>query len=184
MKMNMIVGLGNPGVKYKNTKHNAGFEVLDLLAKKMNLTIDKKKKDNLISKGFVGDADCLLVKPQSFMNLSGEALLPLVSFFKIQPQQMIIVYDDFSLNKGQLRIRKEGSAGGHNGIKSLIKTIGTEFVRVRVGIGAPENDIVDYVLSKFGNDDLEIMELAYKKAAESLIDIVENGVEFAMNKYN
>lgn len=186
--MYIIVGLGNPGKKYENTRHNAGFEVIDTLADKYRIDVETKKFKALVGKGIIDGQHVVLAKPQTFMNLSGESVRELIDFYKIDvATELIIAYDDVSLEPGQLRIRKKGSAGGHNGMKSIISHAGgQEFLRIRVGVGEkPEGyDLADYVLGRFHGDDKITMINAYERAAEAAAKIVSCGADDAMNEYN
>lgn len=185
--MYIIAGLGNPGSKYDNTRHNAGFGSIDALADKYGITMDFVKHDAVCGKGVIDGNKVILAKPQTFMNLSGKSIRQLVNFYKIEQDELIIIYDDISLSPGQLRIRKKGSAGGHNGIKNIIEQLGTmEFTRIKVGVGAkPQGwDLADFVLGHFDDVEKKIMEDAYKSAADACVDIMNQGVDFAMNRYN
>lgn len=185
--MKLIVGLGNPGSKYEKTKHNVGFDVIDLLADSYNISVTKIKHKGLIGEGTIKGNKVLLLKPQTFMNLSGESVKEVMSFYKINVDDIIIVYDDTSLAVGSLRIRLKGSAGGHNGIKNIIAHLGTsDFARVKVGIGEKPNgwDLADYVLSKFSKDDEPLIISGKEKAVKAIEELLENGASSAMNKYN
>ena len=185
--MKVIVGLGNPGKKYDNTRHNIGFEALDYIADKEGISINTGKHKALIGTGYMGGEKVLLVKPQTFMNLSGESIREAVDYYKIDPEDIIVIYDDISLEPGQLRIRLKGSAGGHNGIKNIIAHLGTqEFPRIKVGVGAkpPKMDLADYVLSRFGAEEQKIMDEAFGEAAEAAVMMMTTGAERAMNHYN
>lgn len=185
--MYIIVGLGNPGEKYEHTRHNAGFEVIDRLADRMGVRVEEKKHCALCGKGILAGQKVVLVKPQTFMNLSGESVRAVVDFYKPEPDRIIIIYDDISLEPGQLRVRAKGSAGGHNGVKNIIACLGTqEFPRIRVGVGSkPEQmDLADYVLSRFSRDEWEQMEEAFREAAEAAETVISHGTEAAMNQYN
>ena len=164
--MYIIAGLGNPGGKYENTRHNVGFEVIDILADRMGICVDEKKHRALCGKGVLEGEKVVLVKPQTFMNLSGESVRSAADYYKVEADHIIVVFDDISLEPGQLRIRGKGSAGGHNGIKNIIAHLGTqEFPRVKVGIGEKPRgmDLADYVLSHFSKGEKEAMEEAYKE---------------------
>lgn len=187
-EMYVIVGLGNPTSKYVGTRHNAGFDAIDKIAGKMEISVDIKKHKSLIGKGMLGGEKVVLAKPQTFMNLSGEAVRELVDFYKIDSKsQLIVIYDDISLDVGRLRIRGKGSAGGHNGIKSVISHIGSDvFVRVKVGVGGKpaDMDLVDYVLGRFEKEDREKVDEALARAAEAAESIVAEGIDRASNKFN
>lgn len=186
--MYIIVGLGNPGRDYAHTRHNAGFDTIDVLADKYNIDVEARKFKALYGKGMIEGQKVILAKPQTFMNLSGESVRELTDFFKIdETSELIVIYDDISLNPGQLRIRPKGSAGGHNGIKSIISHLGTqEFLRVKVGVGEKPKgyDLADYVLSHFSKEDREIMEDAFVRAAQAVAALLRDGTEAAMNEFN
>ena len=186
--MFIIAGLGNPDEKYQGTRHNVGFDVVDRLAEKYQIAIDTKKHRALIGKGVIEGQKVLLVKPQTYMNLSGESIRSLVEYYKIDPEEeLLVIYDDISLEVGQLRIRRKGSAGGHNGIKNIIAHLGTqEFPRIKVGVGdkPPRMDLADYVLSRFSKEDREKMEQAFKDAAEAVEVMIAEGPDAAMNQFN
>ncbi len=184
----MIVGLGNPGQKYVRTRHNAGFMAIDLLAERSGVKIDKKQKNALIADALVGGERCLLVKPQTFMNLSGEAVVPLAQYYKIPYENIIVIFDDIEFNVGKLRIKRHGSHGGHNGIKNIIALSGSEaFPRVKIGVGKkpnPEYDLKDWVLGKIPLSLSDEFDNALSRAADAVEELVKNGVDSAMNKYN
>ena len=185
--MYIIVGLGNPGKQYEHTRHNVGFEVIDRLAEKHDILMTERKHRAFCGKGLIGGQKAMLVKPQTFMNLSGESVKSAVDFYQIGTDELIVVYDDVSLSPGQLRIRRSGSAGGHNGIKNIIAQLGTqEFPRVKVGVGEkPERmDLADYVLSHFSKGEWEMMEEAFKEAADAVEVMIADGVDAAMNRFN
>ena len=185
--MYIIAGLGNPGEKYDNTRHNAGFLTIDALASKYNIDVREKAHKALIGKGVIEGQKVILAKPQTYMNVSGESIRALVDYYKIAQEELIIIFDDISLEPGQLRIRKKGSAGGHNGIKSIIAHLGTqEFTRIKVGVGEkpPKMDLADYVLSRFGAEEQKIMDEAFGEAAEAAVMMMTTGAERAMNHYN
>ena len=185
--MYVIAGLGNPGSKYEKTRHNVGFQVIDRLASKYHIDMNTKKHKAICGTGVIEGVKVLLVKPQTFMNLSGESIREAVDYYKIAPEDIIVIYDDISLEPGQLRIRLKGSAGGHNGIKNIIAHLGTqEFPRIKVGVGAkpPKMDLADYVLSRFGAEEQKIMDEAFGEAAEAAVMMMTTGAERAMNHYN
>ena len=185
--MYIIAGLGNPTREYEKTRHNVGFEVIDVLADRLGTTVEEKKFKGCYGRGIIGGQKVLLLKPQTFMNLSGESVRAAADFYKVDPEHIIIVYDDISLDPGQLRIRLKGSAGGHNGIKNIIAYLGTqEFPRIKVGVGAkpPKMDLADYVLSRFGAEEQKIMDEAFGEAAEAAVMMMTTGAERAMNHYN
>lgn len=185
--MYIVAGLGNPTKEYEKTRHNAGFEVIDVLADMLFTTVEDKKFKGYYGKGTIGGEKVLLLKPQTYMNLSGESVRAAADFYKVDPEHIIIVYDDISLDVGQLRIRKKGSAGGHNGIKNIIAHLGTqEFPRVRVGVGGKPNkmDLADYVTSRFSKEDRGLMEDAFKEAAKAVEVLITEGADSAMNQFN
>ena len=186
--MFIIAGLGNPTLQYEGTRHNVGFDVIDMLADRYNISVDGRKGRALVGKGIIEGQKVLLVKPQTYMNLSGESLRELVNYYKIDEEhELLVIYDDISLDVGQLRIRKKGSAGGHNGIKNIIAHLGTqEFPRIKVGVGdkPPRMDLADYVLSRFSKEDREKMEQAFKDAAEAVEVMIAEGPDAAMNRFN
>lgn len=186
--MYIIAGLGNPTMQYEGTRHNAGFDVIDALADKYNISVDGRKNRAYIGKGIIEGQKVLLVKPQTYMNLSGESIGGLVDYFKIDEEQdLIVIYDDISLSPGQIRIRKKGSAGGHNGIKNIIAHLGTQvFPRIKVGVGEKPKkyDLADYVLSHFTKAEREEMEEGYQKAIQAVEKILAGEMETAMNEFN
>ncbi len=185
--MYLIVGLGNPGREYENTRHNAGFDALDALAEKLGTEVKEKKHRGLCGKGMIGMEKVILLKPQTYMNLSGESVRAAADFYKIDNEHMIVLYDDIDLDVGKLRVRAKGSAGGHNGIKNIIAHMGTqEFPRVRIGVGAKPDrmDLADHVLGCFPQVERPVMEDAFEEAAEAAIAIVEDGIDAAMNRFN
>lgn len=185
--MKLIVGLGNPTVKYEKTRHNVGFEVIDALADKYNITLDVIKHKGMYGKGKIDGQSVILLKPMTFMNLSGESVILVSKYYKIAPEDVIVIYDDINLDVGRLRIREKGSAGGHNGMKNIITHLGTEgFPRIRVGVGMkpPKMDLADYVLSHFSEDEQALMNQGYDKACEALKLLLLDDIPQAMNKYN
>ena len=186
--MLVIVGLGNPDDKYQGTRHNVGFDVIDLLAEKYNIAVDTKKHRAYIGKGIIGGQKVILAKPQTYMNLSGEAVRAMVDYYKIDPEtELLVIFDDISLAPGNIRIRKKGSAGGHNGIKSIITHLGTQnFQRIKVGVGEkPKNwDLADYVLGTFSKDDRKLVDEALERTAKAAALIVQGEIDEAMNLYN
>ena len=186
--MYIIAGLGNPTAKYEHTRHNVGFDVIDVLAEKYNIKVTEKKHRALCGTGVIGGEKVLLVKPQTFMNLSGESIAAILNFYKLDPaRQLIVIYDDINLAPGKLRIRKKGSAGGHNGIKNIIACTGTqEFMRIRVGVGEkPQDwDLADYVLSCFSREERAAVEDAMTDAADAAELMIRGQADAAMNKYN
>lgn len=185
--MYIIAGLGNPTKEYDKTRHNVGFAVIDALADRYGIDVREKKHKALCGKGVIEGQKVILAKPQTFMNLSGESIRAMVDFYKVTPEEIIIIYDDVSLEPGQLRLRLKGSAGGHNGIKNIIAHLGTqEFPRIKVGVGAkpPRMDLADYVLSRFSQGETRLMEEAYKEAAQAAAMMMTDGAERAMNHFN
>ena len=183
----LIVGLGNPGREYEKTRHNAGFRALDILADKLGCKVDKAKFQGLYGQVNHKGRKLLLLKPQTFMNLSGRSVLQLSAFFHVPPQNIIVLFDDISLEPGRLRLRKDGSAGGHNGIKSIIAELGSqEFPRVKIGVGAkphPDFNLADWVLSAFSAQEEKALQPALEWAADAALAIVELGVPEASNRY-
>lgn len=186
--MYIIIGLGNPTDQYAGTRHNVGFDVIDKLADEYNISVETRKGRAFVGSGMIAGRKVLLVKPQTYMNLSGESVRSLVDFYKIDVEsELLVIYDDVSLDVGQLRIRKKGSAGGHNGIKSIIQHLGTNvFMRVKVGVGEkpPKYDLADYVLGHFSKEDKETMQEGYRQVARAVEQLVSGDVEAAMNEYN
>ena len=186
--MFIIVGLGNPTPEYEGTRHNVGFEVIDALARKYNIDVDMKKHRAYIGKGMIEGQKVILAKPQTYMNLSGESVRSLLDYYKVdEEQELLVIYDDISLDVGQLRIRKKGSAGGHNGIKSIISHLGHDaFLRIKIGVGEKPRgyDLADYVLGHFEGEDKEKMEEAYEKAVQAVRMALHGDVCEAMNQFN
>lgn len=186
--MFVIVGLGNPTLQHEGTRHNVGFDVIDRLADKYNITVETRKSRALIGKGIIEGKKVILAKPQTYMNLSGESVRSLTDYYKIdEEQELLVIYDDVSLGVGQLRIRKKGSAGGHNGIKNIISHLDTDlFVRIKIGVGEKPKrmDLADYVLSRFSKDEREEMEAGYEKAVRAAAMILNGETDAAMNEYN
>ena len=184
----LVVFLGNPGLKYEGTRHNAGFMAADAMEKKLGVAINKLRFKALTASCAIGGQSVLLMKPQTFMNLSGEAAGQAAGFYKIPPERVLVVSDEVSLPIGKLRVRRKGSAGGHNGLKNIIAHLGTEdFPRVRIGVGAPPHpdyDMADWVLSSFKNQDAEDMAAAARRAADAVECYILNGPEKTMNLYN
>ena len=185
--MKIIFGLGNYGTKYAGTRHNMGFDTVTRLSDTLGIKLDTKRFKGLCGFGFIGGEKVVLVQPQTYMNLSGECVRAVLDFFKLTNKDIIVVYDDVSLEPGQLRLRKKGSAGGHNGIKSIIAHLGTEeFDRVKVGVGAkPEGwDLADYVLGRFPKEEEPLIRDAICEAAKACESIIVDGMDSAMNVYN
>lgn len=183
--MFLITGLGNPGYEYANTRHNVGFDVLDLISSKYNIEINRKKFKGEYGEGSIQKEKVILLKPSTFMNLSGESVSEAVNFYKIPKQNIIVIHDDISLEVGRLRIRKAGSAGGHNGIKNIIALLGDDvFTRIKVGVGSPANDLIHHVLGRFDDKDRIVVEKVFEASAEAAACIISEGADKAMNKYN
>ena len=184
----LIVGLGNPGREYEKTRHNAGWRALDLLSDKLGCKIDKSKFQGLYGQTKYGGGKLFLLKPMTYMNLSGRSVLQLSAYFHIPPQRIIVLFDDISLEPGRLRIRADGSAGGHNGIKSIIESLGSQdFPRVKIGVGAKPNaeqDLADWVLSTFSSLEEKALQPALENAAEAALCIIDSGVLTAANRFN
>ena len=185
--MYLIVGLGNPEQDYANTRHNMGFNVVNKLAEKYKIDITKKGYKGLYGSGIINNKKVILLKPQTFMNLSGESIIEIKNFYKIDIDDILIIYDDIDTEVGKIRIRKKGSAGTHNGVKSVIQCLGTiEFARIRVGIGAPkaDEDLIEYVIGAIKSEDVKPLEDGVNTAVEAVEEILENGIDIAMNKFN
>ena len=184
----LIVGLGNPGREYEKTRHNAGFRCLDLLAEELGTKVDKLKFQGLYAQVNYNGTKVFLLKPQTYMNLSGRSVLQLSAYFNIPPQRIIVMFDDISLEPGRLRIRANGSAGGHNGIKSIIQEVGSqEFPRVKIGVGAkpnPNYDLADWVLSTFSANEEKALAVALENSAKAALAIIDHGVPEAANRFN
>lgn len=186
--MYLVVGLGNPGKQYDMTRHNIGFHTIDYIADEYRVKVNKLKYKALYGECSIGGEKVLLIKPQTYMNLSGESLIDFVKFFKVPVENVLVINDDISLDTGKLRIRAKGSAGGHNGLKSIIYQLGSdEFVRLKIGVGAPEHkdyELADYVLGRFTKDEVPILEETIIKCKKAVEEIIKNGVESAMSRYN
>lgn len=186
--MYIITGLGNPEKKYVNTRHNIGFDVIDAIAEKNDIVLGEKKHKALIGKGIVAGQKAVLVKPLTYMNLSGESVRSVIDFYKVdETSELIVISDDVSLDMGQIRIRKRGSDGGHNGLKNIIMHLGhDEFIRVRMGVGEkpPRVDLADYVLGHFSAEEREVMNESARTAALAIETVIMDGPDAAMNKYN
>jgi PTH1 family peptidyl-tRNA hydrolase len=184
----LVVGLGNPGKQYEHSRHNVGFDTLDILADRLHVRVDRIKFKALTGMAEIGGEKVLLMKPQTFMNLSGEAVRQAADFYKLPPERILVIFDDISLDPGRLRIRASGSAGGHNGIKSIIAQLGSQdFPRIKVGVGAkphPDYDLADWVLGKFSGEDKKQAEAAMARAADAVEAILTTGPEKAASKFN
>ena len=185
--MYLIVGLGNPEEDYSNTRHNMGFNVINKLAKQYNIEINKKKFKGLYGTGNIEGEKVILLKPQTYMNLSGEAIREIIDFYKIEVKDIIIIYDDIDIEPEIIKIRKKGGPGTHNGMKSVVEHLKTqEFTRIRVGIGSPKykDDLINYVIGAISEEDIEKLDKGTTLAKDAIIEIIKNGVDIAMNKYN
>lgn len=185
--MKLIIGLGNPEKDYANTRHNMGFEVINLLAEKYNIEVNKNKFKSLYGDGFIEGEKVILLKPQTFMNLSGEAVIEVVNFYKIDLDDILVIYDDLDIEPSKIRVRKSGSPGSHNGIKSVTHYLKTNnFARVRVGIGAPPEgmDIIEYVIGGISTEEKQLLKQGIEKAKDAVIEMLTNSIDTAMNKYN
>ena len=185
--MYLIVGLGNPEPEYSRTRHNMGFDVINKLSEKYNIKVEKKGLDSLYGTGIIENEKVILCKPQTYMNLSGEAIIKFIRFYKIDLSKVIIIYDDIDLNPGDVKIRKKGGAGTHNGMKSVIGELGSvTFPHVRIGTGMPvfKSMLISYVIEKISEEKHKELEPAIERAAEATVEIVKSGIDIAMNKYN
>ena len=183
--MFLIVGLGNPGSQYEDTRHNIGFKVIDNIAKEYNIEINRQKFKGMCGEGFINGEKVILLKPTTYMILSGESIREVVDFYKISNEDVLVIYDDISLDVGRLRIREKGSAGGHNGIKSIIAHLGTDiFPRIKVGVGQPNVDLVNYVLGKFTKEEMEVLSESIDASTKAAKEIISGDVKTAMNIYN
>lgn len=183
--MYLIVGLGNPGVQYEKTRHNVGFEVIDLIASKYKISVSRIKFKGAYGEGIINGEKVILLKPQTYMNCSGESVGELSKFYKIPKENIIIIYDDMSLDIGRIRIRAKGSAGGHNGIKNIIAHLSTEeFPRIKIGVGQPKGDWVNHVLGNFSKVEQEKLQKTYEAVIDTVECMISHGVDTAMNKFN
>lgn len=185
--MRIIIGLGNPTDKYQATRHNIGWDAITRLSDDFRIPMDFKKHKAICGKGYIEGEKVILAQPVTYMNLSGESVRELVDFYKVSPEEIVVIYDDISLDIGQLRIRKKGSAGGHNGIKSIISHLGTEdFPRIKIGVGdKPKDwDLADYVLSRFHGEEETLIREALKDASDACKVMITSGIEAAMNQFN
>ena len=185
--MYLIVGLGNPEEDYSKTRHNMGFNVVNKIANEYGIEINKKKFDGLVGEGIIENKKVMLLKPQTYMNLSGKSIIQVVNFYKIPVEDICVIYDDVDVEIGNIRIRKQGSSGSHNGMKSVIEELGTEnFTRIRVGIGKPEfkNDMINYVIGAIPEEEKGKLDKGCTKAKEAVIELLKNGIDIAMNKFN
>ncbi len=183
--MYLIVGLGNPEEDYSNTRHNMGFNTINKISKEYDIEVNKKKFKGLYGTGMIEGEKVILLKPQTFMNLSGESVKEVVDFYKIENDDIIVIYDDMDVELGTIKIRKKGGPGSHNGMKSVVQYLGTDFARIRVGIGKPEdNDFIRYVIGPIPKEEKEIFDKSTTTAKEAVIEIIKKGVDNAMNKFN
>ena len=185
--MYLIIGLGNPEEEYSNTRHNMGFDTINTLAKKYGIEVTKKKFKGLVGTGIIENEKVLLLKPQTYMNLSGDSLIEAMDYYDIEPEDLIVIYDDMDIEKGTIKIRKKGGPGSHNGMKSIIENLQTtDFTRIRIGIGKPEHeaDKINYVIGKIPKSEQEILKKGTDLATMAIPEIIKNGVDNAMNKYN
>ena len=185
--MYLIVGLGNPENEYAHTRHNMGFVTINQIAKNNNIQITKNKFKGLCESTIIQNQKVILLKPQTYMNLSGESVKEVAEFYNLKPEEIIVIYDDIDIEKGHIKIRKKGGAGSHNGMKSVVEELqSTDFARIRVGIGQPEfkSDMINYVIGKVSQEEQEILQQGVEKAAKAVEEILKNGIDIAMNKFN
>jgi peptidyl-tRNA hydrolase, PTH1 family len=183
--MFLIVGLGNPGKEYEGTRHNIGFEAIDYISNKYNIDINRIKFKGVYGEGFINNNKVILLKPTTYMNLSGESIREVMNFYKLKDDEVIVIYDDISLEIGKLRIREKGSAGGHNGIKSIIANIGGDvFPRIKIGVGQPSGDLVSHVLGRFSKEESEVLIEVIEASLIGVEGIIKDGIKEAMNKLN
>lgn len=183
--MYVICGLGNPGSEYEGTRHNIGFTAMDLISKKYGIDIRKEKFDSIIGTGRIGKEKVILVKPQTYMNLSGKAVYQVMDYFDVDIEHLIVIYDDFDIPLGNIRIRKAGSAGTHNGMRSIVSSLKTgNFPRIRVGIGDDKGDLIKFVLGKLGGTEKEKINATLDKVADAVETIISDNIEIAMSRFN
>ena len=185
--MYLIVGLGNPENEYAHTRHNMGFDTINQIAKNNNIQITKNKFKGLCESTIIQNQKVILLKPQTYMNLSGESVKEVAEFYNLKPEEIIVIYDDIDIEKGYIKIRKKGGAGSNNGMKSVVEELqSTDFARIRVGIGQPEfkSDMINYVIGKVSQEEQEILQQGVEKAAKAVEEILKNGIDIAMNKFN
>ena len=185
--MYLIIGLGNPEEEYSKTRHNMGFNAINKIAEKYDIQVNKNKFQGLYESALIEGQKVILIKPQTYMNLSGNCVKEFVDFYKVEKENILVIYDDMDIEPGTVKIRKKGSAGGHNGMKSIIQMIGTEeFPRIRIGIGRPEHkgDDINYVIGNIPDEDITKLEEGTEKAKDIVIEILKNGIDKAMNKFN
>ena len=185
--MYIIAGLGNPGKKYEDTRHNVGFSTIDVLADKLNIKVNKIKFKGLVGEGRIGNEKVILLKPHTFMNNSGESIVEILNFYKLKPEDLMVVVDDIDIEFAQLKIKKNGSAGTHNGLKSIVNLTGSKhFARFKIGVGKkhPNEDLASFVLSNFPAKEKKHIEDAIDACADAIIDAVDSGIDKSMNSYN
>ncbi len=185
--MYLIIGLGNPEPEYSNTRHNMGFDVINCISQNYKIAVNRTKFNALYGSGEINGEKVILIKPQTFMNLSGQAVREFKNFYKTPSENIIVIYDDIDIDKGKIKIRKKGSAGTHNGMKSVIQEIATEeFIRIRVGTGKPKfkGDLINYVLEPIDKNEREILDEGIADAEKAISEIMKNGIDIAMNKFN
>ena len=185
--MYLIIGLGNPEEEYSKTRHNMGFNAINKIAEQYGIKVNKSKFQGLYESAIIEGQKVMLIKPQTYMNLSGECIKQFVDFYKIQKEEILVIYDDMDIEPGKIKIRKKGGAGGHNGMKSIIKMLGTEeFARIRTGIGSPKHseDDINYVIGAIPEEEIPKLDEGVEKAKEAVIEILKNGIDSAMNKLN
>ena len=185
--MYLIIGLGNPEEEYAKTRHNMGFDTINKISEKYNIKVNKSKFNSLYGTGTIEDEKVILIKPQTYMNLSGEAVRDFMNFYKVTAKEIIVIYDDLDIEPGIIKIRKKGGAGTHNGMKSVVSEIKTEdFCRIRIGIGNPtyKNDLLNFILNKIPDEEYKVLQDSQDNACKAVIEILKNGIDSAMNKYN
>ena len=185
--MYLIVGLGNPEQDYSKTRHNMGFNAINKIAQEYGIEMNKKKFDSLYGEGIIENQKVILLKPQTYMNLSGKAILQVVNFYKIDIENICVIYDDMDIEPGKIKIRKKGGAGSHNGMKSVVTELNSEeFTRIRVGIGTPKfkGDSINYVIGAIPEDEINILDEGVTKAKDAMISILKDGIDITMNKFN
>lgn len=185
--MYLIVGLGNPEEEYSKTRHNMGFNTINKLSQQYNIDVKQNKFQALCGSGIIEKEKVILLKPQTYMNLSGNSVKEVVDFYKIEKEKILVIYDDMDIEPGKIKIRKKGSSGGHNGMKSIIQMIGTEdFPRIRIGIGRPEHngDEINHVIGAIPEEQIPLLDEGTEKAKDAVIEILKNGIDIAMNKFN
>lgn len=183
--MFLVVGLGNPGKEYDGTRHNIGFEAIDYISKKYNIDVNRTKFKGVFGEGFINGSKVVLLKPTTYMNLSGESIREAINFYKLEKEEVIVIYDDISLEVGKLRIREKGSAGGHNGIKSIIANMNTDiFPRIKIGVGQPKGDLVSHVLGKFSKEEVQDLNEVIEASSKAVEIIIKDGTKESMNELN